>query len=207
MQEYEEGRYSPFLMQSILANVVPYASATLLLEAGYSDRGVAQKSFFLKAKRLYDFRCEKGQLRLLQGSIMLSSLSFSYAVDYDFRFWFNNAVRIATQMGLHRDNMIGDINSSDRLLLRRIWWVLYYRDNILVISGHENLQRIRDSDFDTSPLEISDFEDENAEDRLKSVLPEFPLLQKIYLVEACKLSVISEFVEGFLVKFLWSTSC
>jgi hypothetical protein len=194
MEDYEKGRYSIFVMQSILANVVPYASADLLREAGYSDRGVAQKSFFLKAKRLYDFGCEKSQLRILQGSIMLSSLSFSYAVDFDFRFWFSNAVRIATQMGLNHKSTVNDVDDSDGSLLRRIWWLLYHRDVLLVVAGHENLRRIRDSDFDTSALETSDFEDQPIEERFKYMLSPYPHIQKVYMVEACKLSLISKFL-------------
>lgn len=63
---------------------------------------MAQKSFFSKARLLYDFGCEKGQLNLIQGSILLSSFQFSFAPDKDFRFWFHNATRIALQMGFHK---------------------------------------------------------------------------------------------------------
>lgn len=90
------------MLFALLANVVPFASADLVRELGYSDINAAQGDFFLKARLLFDFGCEKGQLSLLQGSILLSSFQNSFSPDKDFRFWFNNAVRIATQMGFHR---------------------------------------------------------------------------------------------------------
>lgn len=189
---YEQRTFSPFLLQSMLANVVPYASELLIQDAGYSDRATAQRSFFLKAKRLYDFGHEKSQLHLLQGCIMLSSLSFSYSVEYDFHFWFNNAVRIATQMGLHRDFTIEVTPNLERTLLRRIWWVLYYRDKTLVVSGLQNLQRIHDSDFDTAPLNMADFEPEDDDGLVHSVLSKSTNIHKLYLVHACQTAVMSK---------------
>ena len=62
----------------------------------------AQREFFMRARLLYDFGCEKNQLNLLQGSIFMSSFQNSFAPDKDFRFWFNCAVHIAVSMGLHR---------------------------------------------------------------------------------------------------------
>jgi hypothetical protein len=93
---------SHFVLYSLLANVVPYASHEIILAAGYVDRDAAQKDFLLKARLLHDFGCEKRQLNLLQGSIVLSSFQFSFALDKDHRYWFHNAIRIAMQMGLHK---------------------------------------------------------------------------------------------------------
>lgn len=102
LDDYERGSCSSFLLWSIFANVTPYALPTLLLESGYTEYATAQKEFFSKARLLYDFGCEKGQLNLLQGSILLSSFQYSFAPDKDFRFWFHNAVRIALQMGFNK---------------------------------------------------------------------------------------------------------
>lgn len=86
----------------MMANAVPYASSDIIAAAQYASREAAQVDFAHKARLLYDFGCEKQQLHLLQGSIILSSFQFSYAINKDHRMWFHNAVRIATQMGLHR---------------------------------------------------------------------------------------------------------
>jgi hypothetical protein len=62
----------------------------------------SQREFFSRARLLFDFGCEKNQMSLLQGSILMSSFQNSFAPDKDFRFWFNNAIHLATLMGLHR---------------------------------------------------------------------------------------------------------
>lgn len=89
-------------MQAILVSAVPYAPMGVLTECGFTDRFTAQKFFFSNAVLLYDFGCEKSQLRMLQGSLILGTAVVSYTMDKDFRFWHHNAVRVATRMGLHK---------------------------------------------------------------------------------------------------------
>jgi hypothetical protein len=101
-QDYMTGNASYFILHSILANAVPYASIDLIKEAGYGSREEAQADSTQKARLIYDFGCEKNQLHLLQGSIILSSFQFSYSASKDHRIWFHNAIRIAIQMGLHK---------------------------------------------------------------------------------------------------------
>ncbi|KAJ9637388.1 hypothetical protein H2204_004812 [Knufia peltigerae] len=192
VRDYHAHRHSVFVLQSILANVVPYTPMDLLRRAGYDDRISAQKSFYTKATLLYDMGCEKQQLYMLQGSIMLSSLSFSYPMDKDYRYWLSNAGRIATQMGLHRNYVCENLGARSQRLFRRIWWVLYNRDTLLAISGIDNLRRFNERYCDTAPLRESDWEDDDEipadlQDILELVSP----LQKLFMVEYSKVSIIS----------------
>ena len=100
--QFQNDNCSHFVLYAILANVVPYTTSKVITALGYRNRDLAQHDFVLKARLLHDFGCEKRQLNLLQGSIILSSFQFSYAPNKDHRFWFHNAVRVATQLGLHR---------------------------------------------------------------------------------------------------------
>lgn len=193
MHDYKANRHSPFLMQSILANAVPHAPKELLQEAGYKDRITAQQSLFSKARLLYDIGCEKSQLCLLQGSVMLSSLSFSYAMDKDYRHWLTNAGRIATLMGLHRNYVSEALGLRTKRLFRRIWWVLYNRDTLLTISGIDNLRRFNDRFCDTAPLTEADWEEDGEiPEEFGDILPPVPRLQKVFMVELSKLSIISK---------------
>ena len=192
MQDYRRNQHSLFLMQSILANAVPHAPEELLRACGYESRIAAQKAFFSKARLLYDMNAEKSQLRLLQGSVMLSSLSFSYALDKDYRFWLTNAVRIATQWGLNRNSVSMSLEPGARRLLRRIWWVLYNRDTLLAISGIDNLRRLNDRYCDTAPLTEDDLEEVTQAPEFDDILPPLLSLQKTFMVEYSKLSVISK---------------
>lgn len=137
--------------------------------------------------------CENSQLHLLQGSIMLSSLSFTYAMDKDYRYWLSNAGRIATRMGLHRNYMSETLDMHSRHLYRRIWWVLYNRDTLMAVSGIDNLRRFNDRYCDTAPLTVSDWE-EDVEIPMHSrdILRPMPRLQKVFMVEYSKLSTISK---------------
>lgn len=165
----------------------------LLRQAGYQERILAQKDFFSRATLLYDIGCEKSQLHLLQGSIMLSSLSFSYSIDKDYRYWLTNACRIATRMGLHRAHVAGGMHPRLKTLCRRIWWVLYNRDILLATSGLDNLRRFNDRYCDTPPLEKSDWDDEgDIPEIYRGFLGPITTLQKLFMMEYSKLSVISK---------------
>lgn len=126
-EDFVRDECSHFLLYAILANVVPYASQNLIEGAGYSDRSAAQRDFSSKAQLLHDFGCERRQMVLLQGSCILSSFQASYAPTKDFRFWLHNAFRIATQMGLHRQNLEDDLDPRTYRLCRKIWWMIYVR--------------------------------------------------------------------------------
>ncbi|KAH0842469.1 hypothetical protein AYO21_10772 [Fonsecaea monophora] len=192
MQDYAADQHSTFVLQSLFANVVPYAPEHLLRQAGYEDRITAQKQLYAKAALLYDMGYEKNQLYLLQGSIMLSSLSFSYAIDKDYRYWLTNAGRIATQMGLHRNYVSQNLGRRSKRLFRSIWWVLYDRDTLLTISGLDNLKRFDERYCDTVPLEESDWEDEDeVPAEFRDILPPVTRVQKAFMMEYSKLSIIS----------------
>lgn len=102
MKGYRQGNCSTFLLYALFVTVVPFASDSLLRNAGYMDFMTAQVEFFTRARILYDFGCEQSELDLLQGSVLLSWFQHSLDPHKDFRFWFGNATRLATQMGLHR---------------------------------------------------------------------------------------------------------
>lgn len=150
MYSYESGHCSAFLLHAILAIAALYAPTETLLASGFTERSAAQESFFSKATILYDFRCERSQLRMLQGSLILSSTVFSYSLDKDFRYWHFNAVRLAVKMGLHKRyakqtvsawlgryrliqlcrDVIYDMDPVTYRLCKRIWWVVYVSDEM-----------------------------------------------------------------------------
>ena len=192
LEAYESGQCSLFLLQSIFANVVPYASLDLLREAGFPDRVNAQQTFYSRAKLLYDLGCEKRQLQLLQGSFVLSSSTFPSSEDKDYRFWLTDAVRIAVKIGLHRNATANEVDDSTRRLFRRIWWVLHNRDMCLVVFGVDNVRRLSDTDFDTAPLAESDWDEEaGVQPKFNHIVRPITQLEKAYPIENCKLAQIS----------------
>lgn len=89
-------------MQVVLANAVPYASIDLIRRAGFSSHQDALREFNRRAVLLYNFNCEKQQLAILQGALLLGVQWNTHTGDKDYRYWMSQGVRIAMRMGLHR---------------------------------------------------------------------------------------------------------
>jgi len=92
----------PLLMQAILACAAQFAPLELLKNCSFENRVTAQREFLNRAGLLYDLGYEKSQLRILQSSLILGTVAFSIPLDKDFRYWLENAGRIAVNMGLHQ---------------------------------------------------------------------------------------------------------
>lgn len=191
VQEYRRQTCSMFLLQAILASAVPHASAELLGELGFQSHSIAQETLVTRAKLLYDFEVEKGQLRLLQGCLILSITHISHSMQKDYRYWLSNAACLATKLGLHRDILVQRLDLSTQKVVRRIWWVLYTWDALLALNGMDNMRRFHANDFDTSHLTEVDW-DEQIPTTLRGFLQPFTTFDKSYLIYSCKLSLISE---------------
>jgi hypothetical protein len=102
ISRYLQGTCSSFLLYSVYAASAPYASAKLVHDLGFDTAYAAQHEFFSRIKVLYGLDCESSELALLQGSVLLCSFKHPMEQTKDFRFWKSNAIRLAIQMGLHR---------------------------------------------------------------------------------------------------------
>ncbi|EXJ66291.1 uncharacterized protein A1O5_10443 [Cladophialophora psammophila CBS 110553] len=184
LRGYRNGTGSTFLMHAIMANVVPYAPIGLLSEAGFSDRLMAQMSLCTKAQLLHDFGVEKSQLNILQGCFLLSSLFFSPLAHRDYRYWFMNTVRLATQIGIDRYCTATHLDLSTRQSFQRIWSVLYIRDVQLTLSGLSNVRRIIDENW--KPADITEADDGDTEElaAFGHLVPPLTKLQKVYFTQA-----------------------
>ncbi|KXH63636.1 hypothetical protein CNYM01_11731 [Colletotrichum nymphaeae SA-01] len=141
---YESGSYSPFLIQTVLTSATLYVPTNLLTSCGYSNVTEAQTAFFNKALLLHDFQCEKSQLCLLQGSLILGTTAFFYPIDRDVQYWFFNAVRLATKLELQKLDQLRIADTQLRGLYRRIWWVIYCRDVLLSFLGMQSMPLVSD---------------------------------------------------------------
>ena len=174
--------------------MVPFVPDNLLSMMGFADRSSAQRSFFSKAQLLYDLEAEKSQLCLLQGSLMMTSSHFAFVVDKDCRFWLINAVRLATQMGLHRKQISAQLDKPSKKLFTRLFWVLYNRDVLMAIAGRANVRRLNDYHCDVPDLTEDDWENEDYPGPFGQYSSPTTHLQKLYLVQNTKLSKICKLV-------------
>lgn len=102
LSSYRQARYSIFLMQAMLTSAVSHASDQIVSGCGFDSRSAAQQSFFSKAALLCDFGCERSQLPLLQGALVLGTAMVPRSRDKDVRYWFYKSVRLAVGMELHK---------------------------------------------------------------------------------------------------------
>lgn len=100
VRQYKSEHCSLFLLYAILASATLHASIDMISVCGFKNRSEAQEYFFTKARLLHDFAVEDDPLSLLQGSVILCSVITSHPMNRDFGYWFHNAVRMATRLGI-----------------------------------------------------------------------------------------------------------
>lgn len=207
-QDFVRGSLSHLLLFAILANVVPYASIDDLKRAGYDNKISAQHDFYLKAQLLHDFGCERSQLVILQASVVLSTFHYHFAPAKDHRFWFSNAVRLATQLGLHRQKLGNDLDPATHGLCRRIWWLLYSRDVLFSLTGFGNMRAINESESDTSPLTDADWGEEYISAEAGAMIPSVTALQRHFFIQNCKLALLgAKFLRhSRTISYRWTSS-
>ncbi|KIW92842.1 uncharacterized protein Z519_06691 [Cladophialophora bantiana CBS 173.52] len=97
---YQSGDCPLVLLRVILTPASLLAPADVLSACGFASRSAAPESFFSKVKLLHDFAAEDYPLLMQQGSIILCTVILDHPIDWDFGYWFHNAIRLATKLDL-----------------------------------------------------------------------------------------------------------
>ncbi|PKK45679.1 hypothetical protein CI102_9214 [Trichoderma harzianum] len=169
VRSYLSGSFSLFLMQAILANAALYAPMPLLEACGFGERCEAIETYFSRASLLYQFGCERNQLRSLQGSIVLGMTAVTGSFDRDFRYWIHNAVRLAVKMGLHK----------------RI------RDITLLLGGAQNMRMIHAEDNEVLTIPTPESLGDDIPACYAHLIPPLTQQQREYFIEYCRLARIA----------------
>ncbi|KAJ5957943.1 hypothetical protein N7501_012222 [Penicillium viridicatum] len=156
--DYQDGRLSPLLFQSMLFIGVSLCSDTALNITGFNNRYQAKEVFYQRAKDIYDSGWETDTVIKLQSLFLLSFWRGSPMEERDVRFWLGAAISLAQKKGMHVMSKLSFLNTKDQKLWKRIWWALYVRDQ--QTSAALGLPpRIRDEDCQIADLEAADFEE------------------------------------------------
>lgn len=100
--QYQRGQSSLLLLQTLLFLATTVCDESLLARAGLPDRLHARRTFYKRAKALYDADYEQDQVTLTS---VLFLLSFWWAYPEDQKdswFWLGAAISLAQGLGLHR---------------------------------------------------------------------------------------------------------
>ena len=105
---------------------------------------------------LYNFDVESDKVALIQSVLLLANWNETPGDNKGAWHWMGVAISLAQTLGMHRKSE-SKAQSHESKLYKRIWWSCYFRDRMLAIAMGR-LLRIRDSEFDTPPLTLEDFD-------------------------------------------------
>ncbi|KAL1895496.1 hypothetical protein Sste5346_005305 [Sporothrix stenoceras] len=140
------------------------------------DHAAIRKTFFSRARLLYDQDCEQDRLTLLQ-ALLLMTVWYQRPGDEKEETWYWTGVMLslAQTLGLHRNpEHLQDVPLEMRLLRKRIWWSCLVQDRLLAL-GLKRPSRIRRGDYDVPPLTFEDFNIETLSSELLRYLGPLPL--------------------------------
>ncbi|KAK1146043.1 hypothetical protein N8T08_003691 [Aspergillus melleus] len=175
------------LLHSICFIAATVCPSAVLHRAGFLSRRDARFFYYKKVKALFDSGYEINKIVILQSAILMSFWGGGPNNYWNFYSWISTAVTIAEALGIHRSVATTNMQSQDKSLLRRLWWILVTRDSACSSLVGRPF-RIELDQSDTEMLTIEDF----AHDAMTSDFLESPFRQNyaLYQIEIAKLSIV-----------------
>lgn len=116
-RQYQQGKSSPLVLQTIFLLAFTVGDESLIHAAGFNDRSAARKTHYLGAKALYDADHETDRSNI---AAVLLLLGFWWAGPDDQKdswYWLGSATTLAQSLGMHRSYVKIIIVSLTRSLL------------------------------------------------------------------------------------------
>ncbi|RAK71472.1 uncharacterized protein BO72DRAFT_473222 [Aspergillus fijiensis CBS 313.89] len=179
---YAQGQPSPLLLQAIFLLGFTVGDESLVHAAGYSDRVVARRTHYLRAKALYNADYETCSVTTVAALLLLGFYWSGPEDQKDTCYWIGCAIHVAQALGMHRSYV-----SGVRCLRKRIWWSVYARDRHTAAAFGQPC-RIRDEDCDIEPLTQADFDFDDDYDH--SLIPKQEDYHVLYVMEMSKLASV-----------------
>lgn len=186
-QQHANGDLPLILLHSICFIAATFSPLSVLHHAGFTSRREARFFYYRKVKALFDSGYEINKIVILQSAILMSFWGGGPNNYWNFYSWVSTAVTIAEALGIHRSTATTNMQSQDRSLLRRLWWILVTRDSACSSLVGRPF-RIDMDQSDTEMLTVEDFgHDAPTSDFLDSPCHH---IYALYQVEVAKLSMI-----------------
>ncbi|KEF63221.1 uncharacterized protein A1O9_01198 [Exophiala aquamarina CBS 119918] len=152
-----ERKYSLLLFQSIMFAAVAFVDEKLVEETENKSLKAVRKSFYQKARTLYDADIESDNLVLIQCLLLMSQWAENTDTTKQNWHWTGVATSLAHATRLTHNPDGFKLPQRVKSLRKRLWWCCFMRDRLLSL-GMSRPMRIRDGDFDVPLLTIDDFE-------------------------------------------------
>lgn len=120
---YRQGKASPLVLQTIFLLGFTVCSDALVTSGGFSDRAVARRTHYRRAKALYDADYEQDPINIAAVLLLLGFWWAGYDEQKDHCHWTGCATTFAQSRGFHRAQP--GLDSHARSRRRRIWWAIY----------------------------------------------------------------------------------
>ncbi|KAF2180284.1 hypothetical protein K469DRAFT_673123 [Zopfia rhizophila CBS 207.26] len=153
---------SIMLLQAVFMVAFTHCPSSVLHQAGFQSRGDAKRTYFERAKLLWDSGQEIDRVVNIQVLLLLQFWWGSPTEQRDSTFWLNAAISLAQGCGMHRCTAQSGLAENERRLWKRIWMCLRMRDEQLAAAYGRPLH-IAGDDCDLLPLDESDFLEEGVE--------------------------------------------
>lgn len=147
---------SLLLFQAVMFAGTAYVPIEFLHAAGFSSRKIARKTFFLRARILYDLDYESDRIALVQSLLLMTHWYEMPDDQKDTWHWMGVSLSLAHTIGIHRDPSSSSLDLKQQRLWKRIWWSTYTRDREIAL-GMRRPTRIKDEDCDVPLPTVDDF--------------------------------------------------
>lgn len=162
-QLHQKSALPYILLHAICMIGATFCDISTIHKHGFESRMQTRKSFYDKAKVMFDFEYEKDRVTLLQTVIMLSFWGPHMDSSWNPCSWVGFGVTIAASLGMHKARSASSATGKDGGLIKRIWWTLLGRDAYCAaLMGRP--ARVDMSQCDTEMLTPSDFPDDGHTD-------------------------------------------
>ncbi len=180
---------SYLLLQSVLFMAAGHCDMAILRDAGFDSRYHARKTFFQRAKALYDNDHEPNKITVVQAVFLISFWWNGPTDQKDTWHWLGIAISLALTLGMHRSTQHSDMKPKDRSLWKRIWWSLFAEDKHAATALGRPVH-IRRVDCDVEVLNRADFEEQSVSRPDIFGIPE--PVDGLYVMALVELSFIGE---------------
>ena len=164
------GKVSLLVFQAIMFAGSSFVEFSYLKRIGFERRKDARKSFYRKARLLYDFDYEDDRISLLQALLIFTHWYESPNDQKDTWHWMGIALSVATSIGLNRDPARSPHGRHRQALRRRLWWSCVIRDRLIAIGMRRPL-RIKSSEHNVTMMTLEDFSLDPVSDNVTCVGP------------------------------------
>ncbi|KIW62211.1 hypothetical protein PV04_10407 [Phialophora macrospora] len=187
MELHEKQGLPWLLLYAVCFIGATFCDISAVHQAGFKSRWHARRSFYDKAKVLFDVGYETNKVVLLQTVIMLSFWGPQMKSFWNPCSWVGFGSTIAESLGINRRNQSTRINPKSRSLLRRLWWTLAVRDAYCAALLGRPF-RINISQCDTEMLDMADFDHET--DLANGNQAKDGHIHCLYQIQVAKLSLV-----------------